>query len=119
MPWNTIWPPTIRPVGSGTRRMMDSAAIVLPDPLSPTTPSVSPWRMRKLTPSTALTTPSRVKKWVLRSTTSSRGVSSRSGVARAIDQSPMRGSRESRNPSPIRVKPSIVSATRIAGNRTM
>ena len=36
---------------------------LLPDPDSPTTPSVSPGMIEKLTPSTALTRPSSVGKW--------------------------------------------------------
>src|SRR5437867_4506862 len=79
-----IRPPTIRPGGSGTSLIMDSAVIVFPEPLSPTTPSVSPWCIRKLTPSTALTTPSRVKKWVFRLITSSNGGPCVSSAARAI-----------------------------------
>ena len=44
----------------GTSRMIDSAVTDLPHPLSPTTPSVSPRSSDSDTPSTALTTPSRV-----------------------------------------------------------
>ena len=43
---------------------------LLPEPDSPTMPSVLPFSTWKLTPSTALTTPSSVRKWVLRSRTS-------------------------------------------------
>ena len=52
--------------------MSDSAATVLPEPDSPTMPSVSLRSSVKLTPLTALTTPAYVKKWVERSVTSSR-----------------------------------------------
>src|SRR5580765_8414012 len=45
---------------------------LLPEPDSPTMPSVLPFSTLKLTPSTALTTPSSVRKWVRRSLTSSR-----------------------------------------------
>ena len=38
--------------------MIDSAVTLLPQPDSPTSPSVSPARTAKLTPSTALTMPS-------------------------------------------------------------
>ena len=48
--------------------------IVLPEPDSPTMPSVSPGATEKVTPSTALTTPRRVKKWVRRSSTCSNGI---------------------------------------------
>ena len=52
--------------------MIDSAVMLLPQPDSPTTPSVWPSSIAKVTPSTALTTPSWVKKWVRRPLTSSR-----------------------------------------------
>ena len=42
---------------SGSSRMIDSAVIVLPQPDSPTMPSVSPGRPRSVTPSTACTVP--------------------------------------------------------------
>ena len=42
VPSKRIAPPTIRPGGSATRRRMDSAVTLLPQPDSPTTPSVSP-----------------------------------------------------------------------------
>src|SRR5439155_18223944 len=53
---------------------IDMHVVVLPLPDSPTSPSVSPSRSLKLTPSTALTTraPPNVKKWVRRSVTSSK-----------------------------------------------
>jgi hypothetical protein len=41
---------------------MDKAVMLLPEPDSPTMPRVSPGIREKLTPSTALTTPVRVKK---------------------------------------------------------
>ena len=50
------------PEGSGTSRMMERAVTLLPQPDSPTTPRVSPPRISKSTPSTALTTPSSVSK---------------------------------------------------------
>src|ERR1700682_527764 len=52
--------------------MMLSAVTDLPQPDSPTTPRVSPFSMYRSTPSTARTTPSSVKKYVLRFLTSSR-----------------------------------------------
>src|SRR2546423_10193395 len=67
-------PLTMRP-GSGMRRRMDGAVIDLPLLDSPTMPTVSPLFTSKLTPSTALTTPLEVKKWVLRPSTWSRGAS--------------------------------------------
>src|SRR5438874_11925840 len=85
-----MWPETILP-GSGIRRSTESAVTDLPHQDSPTMPSVSPLLTTKLTPSTALTTPPEVKKWVLRSSTRSRGSSWRlppharvEGVSQAI-----------------------------------
>src|SRR6185369_4537030 len=54
----------------GMRPMIESAVTDFPQPHSPTMPSVFPFSSEKLMPSTACTTPSRVKKWVLRSLTS-------------------------------------------------
>ena len=54
-----IVPPAIR-AGSSSSRMMDLAVTLLPDPDSPTMPSVSPGRRSKLTPSTARTMPASV-----------------------------------------------------------
>ncbi len=67
-PSMTILPVTIRP-GSGTRRMIDKPSVVLPQPDSPTTPTVSPAATRSPTPSTARTTPRRPGNWVRRSST--------------------------------------------------
>ena len=53
-------------------RMTDIAVTVLPEPDSPTMPSVSSRSSVKLTPFTALTTPACVKKCVERSVTSRR-----------------------------------------------
>jgi len=44
VPSSMIEPPTILPGGSGTRRMIDSAVTLLPQPDSPTIASVSPRR---------------------------------------------------------------------------
>src|SRR5712691_4914039 len=70
-PSNMIEPWTIFPGGCAMRRMRESAVTVLPHPDSPTSPSVSPAASSNDTPSTACTTPSRVKNCVLRSRTSS------------------------------------------------
>src|SRR6516164_9053074 len=73
------WPPkrmlpsTMRPGGEAIRRNMESEVTVLPQPDSPTTASVSPGATEKEMPSTARTTPSRVKEWVFRPSISSRG----------------------------------------------
>ncbi len=69
LPSKRMLPATMRPDGGGTSRMIDSAVTDLPQPLSPTTPSVSPRASESDTPSTALTTPSRVWKCVRRSLT--------------------------------------------------
>ena len=55
---------------AGSRRSNDSAVMVLPEPDSPTSPSVSPARIAKLTPSTAFTRPQRVLRCAWRSLTS-------------------------------------------------
>jgi len=59
-PSKRIWPPTIRPPGSGTSLRIERHVIDLPEPDSPTIPRVSPGRTEKVAPSTALTTPRRV-----------------------------------------------------------
>jgi len=69
-PMRTV-PPTIRPSPSGSNRMMDSAVTLFPQPDSPTIPIVSPRRTSNETPSTARTTPSRVKNRALKSRTDS------------------------------------------------
>src|SRR2546430_10887061 len=66
-----ILPAVILP-GSGTSLRIESAVIVLPQPDSPTMPSVSPASMCSETPSTARTTPREVKNCVCRSSTCSR-----------------------------------------------
>ena len=67
-PWlgesNTMLPSTIAPF-LGTMRRMDWVVTLLPQPLSPAMPRVSPGAMSKLRPSTALTVPCREKKCVL------------------------------------------------------
>jgi hypothetical protein len=78
---------------------MESAVTDFPEPDSPTIPSVAPRSSEKLTPSTAWTTPSRVKKCVLRS------VISRS----ASYVSFVRGSRASRMPSEMKYEHMTIS----------
>src|SRR2546426_2824533 len=68
-PSKMIAPLTIFPGGCGMRRISESAVTDLPHPDSPTMPSVSPWSSSNDTPSTARTTPSRVKNCVCRSVT--------------------------------------------------
>ena len=53
-PFSVILPPTIDPP-VGSRLMIDSAVIVLPQPDSPTMPTVSPASTCRVTPSTAWT----------------------------------------------------------------
>ena len=55
----------MRLVLGGSSRSNECAVTLLPQPDSPTSPSVSPGLMSNVTPSTARTTPSWVKKWVL------------------------------------------------------
>jgi hypothetical protein len=66
-------PPTVRASRSGRRRMMERAVTLLPQPDSPTMPSVSPLPTSNDTPPTARVTPSWVKKCVSRSRTDSKG----------------------------------------------
>ena len=73
VPWKRI-EPAIRPGGSGIRRRIELAVTDLPQPLSPTTASVSPSPTWNETPSTARLTPSGVRKWVCRFSTSSRAM---------------------------------------------
>src|SRR3954467_8759869 len=70
-PSNRISPPAMRPGGCGTSPMMESAVTLLPQPDSPTMPSVRPASSSKLTPSTARNSPASVAKCVLRFLTSS------------------------------------------------
>src|SRR5260370_41027916 len=61
----TISPSTMRP-GRSTMRRIDCAVTLLPQPLSPTMPSVFPGETSNEAPSTALVVPSSWKKMVLR-----------------------------------------------------
>ena len=53
--------------------MSENPVTLLPEPDSPTSPSTSPGASENDTPSTALTTPALVKKWVARFETSRTG----------------------------------------------
>ena len=55
-------PLTICPCGACTSCMSDRLVTDLPQPDSPTTPTVAPLGMENVTPSTALATPASVKK---------------------------------------------------------
>ena len=55
-------PDTMRPGGDAINRKIESEVTLLPQPDSPTIASVSPVYTENDTPSTARTTPSRVKK---------------------------------------------------------
>src|SRR3954453_7922454 len=87
-PARWIAPDTILPGGAGTRRRIDSAVALLPQPDSPTIAKVSPGMTWNETPSTARTMPSRVKNQVFSSATSSSGrpaTASDNGGAAAAD----------------------------------
>ena len=56
------------------RPMIVRQVTLLPDPDSPTIPSVRPFSIENVTPSTALTIPSSVLKYVFRSRTSSSAI---------------------------------------------
>src|SRR6218665_2494237 len=66
-------PPTTRTGGSGTNRITESAVRLLPQPLSPTTPSVPPGGMENDTTPTARTGPASSSSRVLSPRTSRRG----------------------------------------------
>src|SRR5215211_2289354 len=66
-------PATTRP-GGMTSPMSESTVTDLPQPDSPTIPSISPTSTLKETPSTARTSPARVLKYVWRSLTSSSAI---------------------------------------------
>ena len=70
VPSSITEPPTILPGGSGTRRMIESAVTLLPQPDSPTIASVSPRPTVNETSSTALNSPELVKNTVCRPFTS-------------------------------------------------
>jgi hypothetical protein len=76
-------PLTIFAGGCGSKLMIESAVTDLPQPDSPTMPSVFPGSTVKLTPSTARTIPSRVKKCVWRLSTSRSATTSPSSSGRA------------------------------------
>src|SRR5205085_9978827 len=67
--------PSISALLRSTRPITVRKVTLLPDPDSPTTPSVLPRSSSKLTPETALTIPSSVRKRVCRSVTSSSATS--------------------------------------------
>src|SRR5215468_2526707 len=73
-PSSRTWPPTVRAAGLGARRRIDRHVMLLPEPDSPTRPSVSPSPSAKETPSTARIVPQRVTRCVRRSRTSRTGV---------------------------------------------
>ncbi len=81
-PWNRIDPDTTSP-GWGTRPRIDRHVTLLPEPDSPTSPSVSPARISNETPLAARTTPCEVANIVTRSRTLSRGSSPPSGSTAA------------------------------------
>src|SRR5687768_2606829 len=72
-------PPAMRPGGCGTRPMMESAVTLLPQPDSPTMPSVRPRSRLRSTPSAARTSPRSEAKCVRSPRTSSSAVFSMRG----------------------------------------
>jgi len=71
-PWKMISPDTLADF-LFVRPIVVSMDTLLPEPDSPTMPSVSPRSRVNETPSTALTNPSSVGKWTFRSRTSRSG----------------------------------------------
>ena len=83
------WPmnmtlPERRTFSFGRRFITEREKIVLPEPDSPTMPSVVPRFSESVTPSTARTRPRAVRKWVFRSVTSRTVSDSASCTARAV-----------------------------------
>src|SRR3954466_13471843 len=91
LPWKRI-EPAILPGGSAISRISDIEVTDLPQPDSPTMASVSPALTWKETPSTARLTPSGVRKWVCRFSTSRRACPLR-GPGNAMDSDPLRHAR--------------------------
>src|SRR5437588_5125100 len=88
-PWKTALPSTTRPGGSMSP-MIDSIETDLPQPDSPTMPSIVPRSTVKETPSTARTSPSRVLKNVCRLFTASRGIRTPSAASSRARAAPLR-----------------------------
>ncbi len=108
-PSTRIRPATMRP-GSGTRRSTESPSIVLPQPDSPTRPTISPAATCRLAPSTARTRPSGVGNCVCKPSTSR---------TCPIDAYRLRrGSRASRSPSPMKLHARVASEMATAGATT-
>src|ERR1700687_6232664 len=84
VPSSVTEPPTMRPGGSGTSRMIDSAVTLFLQPDSPTIASVSPRRTLKDTSSTALNSPELVKNTVCRFFTSRTTSSAKPPVTAAL-----------------------------------
>ena len=72
-PWNRMLPEGWRAGGYGRSWRMDSAVTDFPDPLSPTSPTVSPLAMSSETPRTARTSPPGVSNETDRSRIARRG----------------------------------------------
>ncbi len=72
-PSKRMEPATISACGRGCRPMIDSAVIDLPEPDSPTIPTVVLVGTAKLTPSTAWRVPSGTRMWVFSPSTVSNG----------------------------------------------
>ena len=128
-PSKRISPDRTTPGGEGIRRMMPSAVVVLPAPVSPTKPRVSPRPSRRFRPSTACTVPLSVTYWIVRSRTSSRRsvlFSFLSIFGLSIDSvPPLRprqrfsfGSSASRRPSPRKLKARMVTEIAAAGKKS-
>src|SRR5215218_1222752 len=81
---------TMAPLATGTRRMIALPSVDLPQPDSPTSPSVSPTARSRLTPLTARTTPAAVLKRTWTSLRESSDISGRPG-REAGDQAARRG----------------------------
>src|SRR5258706_1159434 len=122
LPSNSTSPPTMRPGGCGTSPMIESAVTLLPQPDSPTMPSVRPRSRRKLTPSTARTSPCSPWNEVRSPLTSSRWfvAGNRFLDARAVELAPRmrlaRGAAHERDEALVRL---VVEAPELGGRLRM
>ena len=110
LPANIARPPVILPGGIGIRPIIARLVTLLPDPDSPTIPTVSPFSMLNDTPRTASTTPSSV--WKPHTKIIYR--KQRLGHYRFF----ILGSNASRNPSPKKFSANSVNANAPPGNIT-
>ena len=114
VPSNWIEPPTMRPVSGGISRRIDSAVTDLPQPDSPTMPSVSP--RAEVERHAVDRAHHAVAREELRLQVADREDGVHARLAHSAS-SPSRGSSRSRRPSPSRLTASTVMARKRAGDQ--